>query len=249
MSTREMAPSLGIGRNDAHRDLVDLQGSPNGRPYKRVPTVEPGACKPPAFYLLPQRDAVFMAKGQLTDEDKKSLVDQLAPLAALYASRLLGKHTVISCQGWRDFDVYWQKKEFAHLVGLAYVPPQRYYRQRHRQPSAAVLFDDIIAGNMEGTPTQLHNDRITQAKHRALMQALDLEHNARYAVESRPGEFTILFGDEQWCIGITPSKEMMPVDPDAEVFFPRSLRSQNVSDPSLREANTQVHDITLVRVL
>lgn len=182
------------------------------------------------------------------DDDIPILLNQLRPLAEIYANDFLDRHVILEFSN-TAFDVYWKKHHFMHLCGLDCSVPQRFYRQGARPVKSEVFFDSLISGKYKELGIRhAHNKGITKDKMSVLPLMLQTPESVEHIADSVSKDYRYFFGSDDWCVGVTLTDEQ-PVDPDADVYAPRTVRNVSISSRSIQQAGTMLYPLTGSRII
>ncbi|OZG59315.1 hypothetical protein BTIS_0046 [Bifidobacterium tissieri] len=182
------------------------------------------------------------------DDDIPAVIERLRPLAVTYKEGLLGRHTIIEFNGMA-LDIHWQKHHFMHLCGLECTVPQRLYRRKNKPVRSEVFFDALLSGKTKGLNIRhSHNRGITNDKLSVLPMMLLMPESVKYIAESASSDYRYFLGTSQWCIGVTLADEP-PLDPDADVYAPRTVRNVSITSRSIQQVGTVLHPLTGSRTI
>lgn len=165
--------------------------------------------------------------------DASDVIDSFVPLARIYNQDFINRHMILEFNGM-ELDIHWKKKHFMHLCGLECTVPQRMYRSgKVSKPEA--FFDALLSGKAtEFLPVHAHNSGITDDKLNAMKLMLDSPDSIDMVTESASNDYDYFFGSDLWCAGVKAVPEDEPIDPDAEVHAPRTLRKVSIMSRSIR---------------
>lgn len=182
------------------------------------------------------------------DEGIPSVIERLRPLAETYASDFLDRHVILEFN-CTSFDVYWLKHHFMHLCGLDCTVPQRFYRSKPKPVKSEVFFDALISGRTNGLNIRhAHNRGVTEDKLSVLPLMLLTPGSVESIAESASRDYRYFFGTNEWCVGVTLTEEL-PVDPDSDVYAPRTVRNVSISSRSIKQAGTTLYPLTGARIV
>ncbi|MBW3090421.1 PBECR4 domain-containing protein [Bifidobacterium miconisargentati] len=182
------------------------------------------------------------------DDGIPDVIERLRPMARLYKRDFLDRHTILEFNG-TAFDVHWHKHHFMHLCGLDCTLPQRLYRTKPKPVKSEVFFDMLVSDGMQGlTVRHAHNRGITEDKLSVLPLMLRTPESVESVADSASRDYRYFFGSDEWCVGVTLTEER-PVDPDADVYAPRTVRNVSISSRSIRLAGTTLYPLTGARII
>lgn len=181
-------------------------------------------------------------------KDASDVIDSFMPLARIYERDFIGRHMILGFNGM-ELDVFWKKNHFMHLCGLDCTVPQRMYRSGSVSKSEA-FFDALMSGEAaEFLPVHAHNSGITGDKLEAMRLMLDSPDSIEAVTESASGDYDYFFGSDLWCAGVKAMPEEEPIDPDAVVHAPRSLRLVSIMARSIRMEDSPVYPLDGCRIV
>ncbi|WP_133119393.1 PBECR4 domain-containing protein [Bifidobacterium scaligerum] len=182
------------------------------------------------------------------NDDIPAMLERLRPLAECYADNFLGRHVILEFNS-TAFDVHWQKHHFMHLCGLDCIVPQRLYRFGAKPAKCEVFFDGLLSGRCKELRIHhAHNRGITEDKLFVLPLMLQTPESVKFIADSASKDYRYFFGSDAWCVGVTLTNEQ-PVDPDADVYAPRTVRNVSISSRSIQQAGTVLYPLTGARVI
>lgn len=180
--------------------------------------------------------------------DASDVIDSLIPMAIIYERDFLGRHMILGFDG-TAVDVHWQKRHFMHLCGLDCTVPQRMYRSSSSVVKSEVFFDALLTGKTrELRPVHGHNAGITRDKLAVLPMLLASPASIEGVVESASRDYDFFFGAELWCAGVTTTGGQ-PVDPDAALYAPRTLRNISIMSRSIKAMGSPLHRLDGCRII
>lgn len=182
-------------------------------------------------------------------KDASDVIDSLTPLARIYERDFIGRHMILRFTGM-ELDVFWKKKHFMHLCGLDCTVPQRMYRSGRVSKSEA-FFDALLSGGAaEFLPVHAHNSGITGDKLEAMRLMLDSPDSIESVTKSASDDYDYFFGSDLWCAGVkaVPDEEE-PIDPDAVVHAPRTLRLVSIMTRSVRMEGSSAYPLDGCRIV
>ncbi|WP_181162567.1 MULTISPECIES: PBECR4 domain-containing protein [unclassified Bifidobacterium] len=167
-----------------------------------------------------------------------------------YARDFLNRHIILEFN-CTSFDVHWRKHHFMHLCGLDCTVPQRFYRRNKPKPvKSEVFFDALISGHTEELNIRhAHNRGITEDKLSVLPSMLRTPSSVDSVAISSSKDYAYFFGSNEWCVGVTFDDNTSRIDPDTEVYAPRTVRNVSISSRSIKQAGTDIYLLTGSRVI
>lgn len=66
--------------------------------------------------------------------------------------------------------------------------------------------------------------------------------------DSASKDYRYFFGANQWCVGVTLT-DKHPLDPDSDIYAPRTVRNVSISSKSVQQAGTDLYPLTGARVI
>lgn len=186
--------------------------------------------------------------GVRRDDDILDVLERLRPMAERYARDFVGRHLILETKDM-CIDVHWLERHFMHLCGLDCTLPRRYYRGSVRPVKSEVFFDALVEGRADSLLVRhAHNRGITADKMSVLPMMLQSPESVEGIAESQSRDYDYFFGGTSWCVGVVLADEP-PLDPDAGVHAPRTVRNVALTSRSIIRPGTSPKPLTGARVI